>query len=217
MARKLSDMSDVEKAQFRNQKAIIDSSVSTDEERKLARLRMDALEWKGQTGPIMEMIMKLTVRLSNIEELGQSMTEEDRKAIIELRQIAKRLDNTKLNALEKNVGKTLNDLGELALMESQHHDDAQMGWSKHEGILVDHRVKRQAIATKLEDFTTLVNNKFRQVEKKVDDLRRDLNTLIADAVDEAKTAIMAEAESAAINAVADLLGESDKGKKAEKP
>jgi len=217
--RKLSDMTEVEKAQYRNQKAILDNSLSTQEEIKRARLKLDALEWKGQAGPIMEMITKLTVRLDNVEEMGQSISDEDRKAVIELRQLASRLDKSKLDVLEANVGKGLSQIAELAMTENQHHDDNQQGWSKHEAILVEARIKRQAIAKKLDDVEQRTNDKFREVEKKVDNLRRDLNTLIADAIDEARTAIMVEAESAALAAVANLLGESEgvTTQKADKP
>ena len=207
--RRLPDMSKIEQAQHRNLMSIINRSGSTVEELKTARLKIDALEWKGQTGPIMELITKLTVRLDNVEEMGQSLSGEDRKAIIELRQLANRLDKSKLDVLETNVSTCLTQLAELSSTENYHHEDSQCGWSKHEGILVDARVKRQAIAKKLDDFTTLVDDKFRSVEKNVDALRRDLSTLIADAIDEAKIAIMTEAESAAILAVGNLLGESD--------
>jgi hypothetical protein len=207
--RKLSDMNDVEKAQHRNWTEILKNPLSTPQERERAQHKIDALEWKGFTGPLMEMITKLTVRLDNIEEMGQSMTEADRKAIIELRGIAKRLDKTKLESLESSVGKCLSDLAELATIENQHNDDNQGGWAKHEAILVEARVKRQALSKKLDDVEQRTNEKFREVEKKVDDLRRDLNTLIADAIDEVKTSIMAESEAAAITAVGNLLGESD--------
>jgi len=219
MERRLSDMSEVEKAQFRNHKAIVDNATSTAEEQKQARLQMDALQWKGQTGPLMELITKLTARLDAVEEMGQSISEEDRRALVELRQLSKRLDKNRVEALELNIGKCLDGLAELALTEQQHRDDNQSGWSRHEADLTVAKQSRQALEVRINDMEQWINNKFRDVEAKIDTLRRDLNALIADAMDGARTTIMAEAAAAAIAAVGNLLGESEGAttQKADKP
>ena len=186
-------MNEVEKAQHANFTSIINNALSTPEEIKIARHKLEALEWKGQTGPIMELVTKLTDRLDNVEKLGQSMSDEDRESLADLRRLAKPFAKEKLDKLETNVDKALNDLADLILTETQHHSDNQDGWSKHETTLVSMRKERQAEVNKFEVFQQRANDKFREVEAKIDALRSDLNMLVADAVAEVKNTIMAEA------------------------
>ena len=163
-------MSDVEKSQAQNQKSIIDASLSTDEERKQARLNLDALMWKGIVGPVMERISKLTMRLDKI-------------------------DGGNLDVITSGL---------LA---------CQSGWKEHETILAEEKLKRQLLAEKVEAFEQRTNEKFREVnlrvEESIEALRVETNLVIIDLLNEAKTTIMEGAETAAIEAVGRMLGESN--------
>jgi hypothetical protein len=198
--RELGQMSEVEKSQHRNFTAVLNNPLATPQEKTNARQRVDALEWKGQTGPLMEKITKLTARLDHVEETGQSMSEEDRAALVELRKLAKRLDGAKLDTLEEMVNTCQVMIAELAVTEQQHHNDNQVGWSKHDQALAQASAARRDLSEQLNKVTELSNEKFRKVEKAIEDL-------VADAIDAAETAIMAEAQDAVKTAVANLMGD----------
>lgn len=207
MARTLHDMSEVERAQYSNWQAKLRATTSTQAEKVEAQRQIEALEWRGHSGPLMEEIGDMKNRLATMEELGQSMSPEDRKAIVELRQLAKRLDAEKLSAIEEQVNanaKTAFDIGELV---NQHRSDQQQGWSSNAKAINDVKAQVAELQQTINDVEQRCNEKFREVEDSVASVRRNLNDLIAYAISEAKMAIHAEAVAAAAEAVGNLLGD----------
>ena len=207
MSRTLADMSAEERQQHAIWTEILNRNTSTDQERNNARIQLDALEFKSHSGPLMEKLTDLTDRLKLIEDKGQTLTQQDRDAVKTVRELSKTLDPKRLEALETNNGKALQGLADLAEMERNHHQDNQQGWSKLQAQIEE--LRQQATSTNQgnNDVHTRLNEKFREVESSIAALRRNLNDLVADAISEAKTAIMAEAHSAAVEAVGNLLGD----------
>jgi len=204
-------MSNVEKAQAQAQRSIIDNSLSTEEERKRARLHLDALMWDGIVGPVMERISKLTMRLDNVEEKGQALSDDDREALTNLREISGKIDGGKLDDITASLLACLSRFDAIEATSVRHRDDSQSGWRDHEAILVEARLKRQALAKKVEVFEQRTDEKFREVDESIEALRIETNLLIVDMLSEAKTTIMEGAETAAIEAVGRMLGESNDG------
>ena len=208
-SRKMSEMSAVEKAQAQNHTSIIDNSLSTDEERKQARLCLDALMWRGIVGPVMERISNLTVRLDNVEEKGQALSDDDREALVTLRDLSGKIDGSKLDDITESLLTCLARFDAIETIAVQHHSKSQTGWKEHEAILVEARIKRQAIAKKVEVFEQQTDEEFLRVKAMISELRAETNLVIVDLLADAKTEIMESAETAAIEAVGRMLGESD--------
>lgn len=199
MSRTLAQMSEEERKLHGMYTRILASNKSTDAEKKNARIQLDGLEWNNQAGPLMEQIVRLKQRLDGIEAQGATMTEDDRKAIIELRKLSK--DAEQLTGINQQVAEMVNALGEMASMGEQHHNDNQKGWSKHEKMIVDLTRNLSELHAQVETFIETANEKFRKVEESINDL-------VEEAVSEAKIAIHAEAVAAATAAVSGLLGET---------
>jgi len=200
--------SSIELAQHATWTEKLNSSLSTAEEKKNARIQIDALEWKGQTGPVMEAITKLTERLNHVEAEGQSMSDVDRKSLVELRKLAEILDKDKLEILETNTDKCLAALLVLSKTEAQHYENDQVGWSKHERMFVESKQERDTIDKYVHTIVERFNEKFREVEGQIECLRHDFKVLIAEAMEEATANVLEETEAAALTAVGNLLGDS---------
>lgn len=65
--RKLSDMTEEEKSAYRIWQSRLNNDLATPQEKQEARQQMDALEWGGVTGPVMEKIGALEERVAACE------------------------------------------------------------------------------------------------------------------------------------------------------
>jgi len=74
MTRKLSDMTPEEQQMYRIYTERIGSSASSETERQEATIKRDALEWKGQTGPVMELLTKLEARVTALENSNSALS-----------------------------------------------------------------------------------------------------------------------------------------------
>jgi hypothetical protein len=65
--RKLSDMTEDERAAYRIWKSRLENDMSSPEEQREARQHMEALEWSGTTGPVMAKLGDLEKRIEALE------------------------------------------------------------------------------------------------------------------------------------------------------
>lgn len=212
--RTIADMDDVERQQHARWTAVLNRSTSSEEERKNARIQIDALEYKGNSGPLMKEITELRKRFDAIEKEGQAMSEDDRKALLELRDMAKTFDGRKLGALEQSVTSIASNLEIVAKTVDNHRNDQQHAYSKNAEAIAERAKENDKITKDLDAFIELMNNKFREIEVDIANIKEqyaavqaNLADIVSQALDTTETAVMAEAESAAREAVSNVVGD----------
>ena len=80
MSRKLSDMTEEERGAFRIWDSILKNDLSTPAEKERARKEIDALQWGGTTGPVMEKLCKLEARIEALEAKRSGSSKLSKKA-----------------------------------------------------------------------------------------------------------------------------------------
>ena len=209
MSRTLGEMSAEERQQHAIWTEILNRRTSSDQERNRARQQLDALEFKGHSGPLMDKMTDFEKKLKAIEEQGQSMTAEDRKAIIELRKLATTIDVKKIDALATVNKQTAAALELLQETEKQHHSDNQSGWSKLDARLTELKQRLVGVNERVSDLEKAHNEKFREIEGLIGACRRDVSAVIEEALNDARSSIIADAEQAARNIVGEMLGTTE--------
>jgi chromosome segregation ATPase len=203
-------MTPEERAAYQIWKSRLENDMSTPEEKLEARQQMDALEWSGSTGPVMTRIGDIEDRLQSIEVLKgnrkfpvskaafdkakadiESALNQSRDAIAETRALTEPITNLKGLVEDAKHGKNeiLAELG--AVRESLKAYSSKINSMEDSHAKEVQRLERGQAALKAENAKLL----------------KALADVVSEAVEEAKTAIHAEAQAAAIAAVGTLMGD----------
>jgi chromosome segregation ATPase len=212
--RKLSDMTPEERAAYTVWKSRLDSDMSTPEEQIEARRQMEALEWGGETGPVMARIGDIEDRLQSIEVLKGNRKFPVTKAEMEKAKsdIQSALTQTR-DAIEesRNLAASIEGLKEVV-------EDARHGKNEILAEVGGVSQSLKSYSDKIVAFEKAIakdRQKLERVEKafKAENAKlvKALADVVSEAVEEAKTAIYAEAQSAAVAAVAELMGDKKGG------
>ena len=184
MARNTGNMNEVERAQHAAWTEKLNSSLSTEAEKKTARLKIDSLEWQGESGPFLEKLATLGDRVEAIEASGQALTEQDRASILALRDVDGDLP-AKVKSLEELIAAMVVKCDELSATVENHHNDQQRGWRTNNEATVKNLTLIKQAEQDANDGTTATGSKFREIEAAIATIRRDLSTLVVDAVADA--------------------------------
>lgn len=209
MSRKLSDMTEDERSAYRIWESILKSDMSHESEKERARKELDALEWKGSTGPVMERIGDIEDRLQSIEVL-----KGNRKFPVTKKDMEKAKSD--IVSLQTNVrdireGSESVDMviGDLQAANSDMKD----ALNGIRGDIGDLRAELKALNQLVRDEKADKEKKAAEVERKLKALKAEnakilkaLADIVSEAVEEAKVAIQAEAQAAAVAAVSDIKG-----------
>ena len=203
MSRTVSEMSPDDRQAYQTYQLRLESHASTAAEKVDARQKMEELEWKGKAGGVFSAIDAVEQRLAKVEaQKGGGKAANCKK---ELAEIDERLTAIATKGLEREDA--ILDVRSIA---EANHDEvnklrADLGKAstliREDQKTVGNVQKRQG-----EDSKT-VAKMMTAIEARLAKLEQFQTDAIADMIDEAKTAIHAEAQAAAKTAVAELMGD----------
>lgn len=208
--RKLSDMTPDERQAYSIWKSRLENDMSSPGEKEEARRQMDALEWSGTTGPVMKRVGDIEDRLQSIEVLkGNRKFPVTKAAFDKAKADIESAMNQSRDAIAEaqSMVKPIEELKEV-VTESKHDNNAIMA---ELGAVRD---SLKSYSTKIDSFEKQIAKDRQKLERaerafKAENTKlvKALADVVSEAVEEAKTAIHAEAQSAAVAAVGSLMGD----------
>lgn len=213
MARTVVEMTAAERTEYTTHKLRLDSALSTADEKKLSRARIDELEHRGASGTVLSEIAALRKRINYHEDVKKAgLTEGVKNLFSELKADFDQLKaglidaNNAYNRAQKEFATFRADGPSRANMTSLMEDLGKANQRISElADTIDHESRGMRAA--IIDVKAGLALSPVQTAKVNELIKAGTADVIAHAIEEAQNAIRAEATAAAVEAVGNLLGD----------
>ena len=193
-------MSAEDRQVFKIYEARLESHASTDAEKVDARKKMDELEWKGQAGGVFATVNALSERLEAIE--ARKGGGGCRKQIDELEG---RINEAAVDC--KSQGEVIGDLQSSLTATSDLGKETRSEFAIMAAVVRELQKTIGNVQKRQGEDSKTVARMMTTIEARLAKIEQVQADTVADLIDEAKTAIHAEAVAAAKAAVAELMGD----------
>ena len=204
MSRKIQDMSAEDKQIYKTYQDRLGSHASTAVEKVDARKKMDELEWKGQAGGVFGVIDALTTRIEKVENMkgGGGKSAVSKKAFDSLEG---RVNEAAVDC--KSQGEVIGDLQSATSALVGEGQETRRDLGKASALVRELQKTIGNVQKRQGEDSKTVAKMMTAIEARLAKLEQFQADAVADMIDEAKTAIHAEAVAAAKAAVAELMGD----------
>lgn len=197
-------MTEDEKSAHAIYRSRLSNDLCTPAEKEDAKHQIEVLEHRGTMGAALEMVAAFEERLSAIELIKGRGKAAFTKAMFE--ELKADVETVKASL---KAGDQVCELLAASITTNKHEINGL--WADRRKDIEGGKIAAATLTSIQRDIASVreqTSLKFTELDAQDTKILKALGDIIADAVDEAKTAIMAEARSAAIDAITSIVGDS---------